>query len=82
MKHERTEMKKIDRYPIQHTYRTGRRGNIWYYVVECPVCKRRIYPAANPNRQKVFKCVGLAASQLDRPSVFTFKPEGSIVLKF
>lgn len=60
MRHEKTQMKFIARFAQVHTYSTLRRGSIWYYLFECPLCGRQIRPAQNPNRGKVFYCSGQA----------------------
>lgn len=59
--HAETTMDHKGRSNYKHTYRTGRRGNIWFEVYVCPVCGFTKRSASNPikGRKIVFKCQGI-----------------------
>jgi hypothetical protein len=48
--HPPAAMERGGKYPMKHTYSTGRRGNVWFDAFKCPVCGAHTSRPCNPFR--------------------------------
>jgi hypothetical protein len=65
--HEPTQLEVLDKFPRKGGRSLGgRRWNVWYYRLRCPVCGREFTRLCNPDRGRRVRCVGRDAVQVTK----------------